>query len=72
MFREDLAEEVKSETIKPKKESTIGKGENIKALIQRENDMFEKLIKATVAGVGEESTQTLVLLFSALQSGFCL
>lgn len=26
--------------------------------------MFEKVVKATVAGVGEESTQTLVLLFA--------
>lgn len=33
LFREDLAEEVKSETIKPKKESTTWKGKNIKALI---------------------------------------
>lgn len=34
--------------------------------------MLEKLKKATVAALGEENTQTLVLLFSAVQSGFCL
>lgn len=63
VFRKDLADE----KIKSKKELTDKeKGENLETFIQKEPDMFEKLKKASVTGVREQITH------SILQSGFYL
>lgn len=62
IFREDIAEEVTSETIKPKKELTDQeKAENIKTFIQRQPDMFEKLKMASVTGVRKQIPQTTLI-----------
>ena len=74
IFREDIAEEVTSETVKAKKELIDQeKAENIKTFIQRQSDMFEKLKMASVTGVRKQITQTtLIWLFGALHSGLYL